>query len=56
MWFVWLVLGAFCLFLLAVNTVGVIILCLSVGAVLTTGNWFFALGAVLGLWLMMISE
>ena len=56
MWIVWLVLGGFCVFLLAVNTIGAIIVCLSVGAVLTTGNWFFGLGVVLGMWLMMISE
>jgi len=56
MWFLWLVLGGFCIFLLAVNTLGVVIFCLSVGAVLTTGNWLFGLGALLGLWLMMISE
>ena len=50
------VLTLFCLVLLAINTAGVIIFCLGVGAVLTTGNWLYALVCALGLWLMSISE
>ena len=56
MWFVYCLLVVFCLVLLAINTIGAIMLCLSVGAVLTTGDWLYGLGVIGGLWLMMISE
>jgi hypothetical protein len=56
MWILGALLVGLGIFLLAINTVGVIVFVLGVGAVLETGNWLFGIVCIAGLWLMAISE